>query len=228
MKDWRPYGNGTGFWRMPSGRLWIAGEATAILETNISDPDSRSHSVTTIRAGAPYGLQLRRWTEDNAGLTLGIGLGMGTDEDPDSTSCFRIGHMGHLNPHMVLGALASIEAGFAAIGYRRGSGAVDAAARVCAEGCRPLQPEITLRLPAAPAPAGKHWLHFRNSPGVAVLFNNRFGRAPHKSRLASLPWMALIFSSVPVKRLSQPGAFSLKVNDICPMPGRRFHLRLRS
>ena len=102
------------------------------LEPNIQDPSMRSHAVTTIRAGAPYGQKLREWTENNSGVTLGIGLGMGTQDDPESTSCFRIGHMGHLNPHMVLGTLSSIESGFSAIGYRRGEGALAAAARVCA------------------------------------------------------------------------------------------------
>ena len=115
--------------------IWAAIErwgAEGQLEPNIADPQSRSHAVTTFRAGPPHGTKLRNWTEDNAGLTLGIGLGMDTPDDPDSTGCFRLGHMGHLNPHMVLGALASIESGFAAIDYRRGSGAVEAAAEVCA------------------------------------------------------------------------------------------------
>ena len=103
------------------------------LELNVAERRDRSHSVTTIRAGAPFGKKLREWTEEHAGLTLGIGLGMASPEDPDSTSCFRIGHMGHLNPLMLLGALASIESGFASMAYKRASGAVEAAAAVCSE-----------------------------------------------------------------------------------------------
>ena len=119
--------------------VWAALErwgSEGCLEPNIPDPSSRSHAVTTVRADPPTGRELRRWTEENAGLTLGIGLGMATPDDPESTGCFRIGHMGHLNPHMLLGALASIESGLAAIGCRRGGGAIDAAAGVCAAGFR--------------------------------------------------------------------------------------------
>ncbi|MCY3879062.1 MAG: aminotransferase class V-fold PLP-dependent enzyme [Rhodobacteraceae bacterium] len=101
------------------------------LEFNIPDPSKRSHAVTAIRAGPPYGSKLRDWVSRNAGLNLGIGLGMSTPEDSEATGSFRIGHMGHINPHMILGALASIEAGFEAIGYRRGRGALEAAAAEC-------------------------------------------------------------------------------------------------
>ena len=117
--------------------IWAAADqwgTVGSLEPNIPDPKSRSHAVTAIRIDPPFGRDLREWTQKNAGLTLGIGLGMQTDEDPEATGCFRIGHMGHTNPHMILGALASIEAGLEAIGVRRGQGALDAAARVCAAG----------------------------------------------------------------------------------------------
>ena len=40
--------------------------------------------------------------------------------------------MGHLNPPMVLGALATIEAGLGALGVARGVGALDAAAQIVA------------------------------------------------------------------------------------------------
>ena len=41
--------------------------------------------------------------------------------------------MGHVNPHMTLGALASMEAGLQALNVPHGSGALDAAAAVIAE-----------------------------------------------------------------------------------------------
>ncbi|MCY4101347.1 MAG: hypothetical protein OXF46_10580 [Rhodobacteraceae bacterium] len=81
----------------------------------------------------PNGTLLRKWTRDHAGLTLGIGLGMGTAEDPQSTGYFRIGHMGHINPNMILGLLGSIEAGFEHLGVARGGGALAAAAKVIAQ-----------------------------------------------------------------------------------------------
>ena len=52
--------------------------------------------------------------------------------DPDSI--FRIGHMGHLNPPMLLGTLATIEAGFQSLGIPYGAGGVAAAGAVIAAG----------------------------------------------------------------------------------------------
>jgi alanine-glyoxylate transaminase/serine-glyoxylate transaminase/serine-pyruvate transaminase len=110
--------------------IWAAVETWGgALELNIPDPRQRSHAVTTIRTAPGLATRLRSWCARNAGLTLGIGL-CGPDQDPDSL--FRIGHMGHLNPPMVLGALATIEAGLGALGVARGSGALDAAARIVA------------------------------------------------------------------------------------------------
>lgn len=102
------------------------------LQFNIMDPSKRSHAVTALRAGPPNGALLRDWASRHAGISLGIGLGMSSADDPAASGSFRIGHMGHLNPHMVLGCLASIEAGFEAIKFPRGQGAIEAAAAVCA------------------------------------------------------------------------------------------------
>ncbi|MGE4636162.1 MAG: hypothetical protein AAEI92_12475 [Arenicellales bacterium] len=51
---------------------------------------------------------------------------------PRSRSVFRIGHMGHLNPPMLLGALATIDTAFKALDFSHGNGAVEAAASVLA------------------------------------------------------------------------------------------------
>ena len=75
---------------------------------------------------------LRRWTESQAGVTLGIGLGMSTAEDPAGDGFLRVAHMGHVNAHMTLGALAVMEAGLRALGIPHGPGAVEAAAAVVA------------------------------------------------------------------------------------------------
>lgn len=87
-------------------------------------PAERAPSVTTVRTGSIDPRRLRRLCEEQAGLTLGVGLG---EEFEDSA--FRIGHMGHLNPPMILGALGTIEAALVALDAPMGgSGAAAAAA----------------------------------------------------------------------------------------------------
>jgi len=122
-----------------SHAIWAAikawGQAGA-LRLNVADPAYRSRSVTTVHAADGAGTALRNWVESQAGVTLGIGLGMGTDADPNSDSVFRIGHMGHVNAQMVLGALGAIEAGLIATKTPIGTGALRAAAEVIAEPSR--------------------------------------------------------------------------------------------
>lgn len=102
------------------------------LELNVADPAYRSRAVTALRLGAPHGTALRDWVERNLGLTLGIGLGMAPPNDPSWHGFFRLGHMGHVNGHMVMGLLGGIETGLAALGIPRGRGALEAAAAVLA------------------------------------------------------------------------------------------------
>ncbi|SEQ36362.1 pyridoxal-phosphate-dependent aminotransferase family protein [Thalassovita taeanensis] len=104
------------------------------LTLNVADPAHRSRAVTALRLGLPYGAQLRKWVEVNAGVTLGIGLGMSEPGDPDGKGFFRIAHMGHLNVHMVMGMLGAIQAAFVAQSIPHGAGAMDAAAAVIAAG----------------------------------------------------------------------------------------------
>jgi len=115
--------------------VWAACQAwgsNGPLRLNIADPAKRSCAVTTVSIGAPQGTQLRTWLTEKAGVTLGIGLGMAESKDPAWHGFFRIGHMGHINSHMVLGVLGSIEAGLIALYIPHGSGALTAAARICA------------------------------------------------------------------------------------------------
>jgi alanine-glyoxylate transaminase / serine-glyoxylate transaminase / serine-pyruvate transaminase len=117
--------------------IWAACEAWGQggpLELNIADAAHRSRAVTALRIGAPHGTALRKWTEHQAGVTLGIGLGMAEPGDPAWHGFFRIGHMGHVNAHMVIGALGAIQAGFMALDIPHGPGALDAAAGVMAQG----------------------------------------------------------------------------------------------
>ncbi len=117
--------------------IWAACETwgeVGPLELNIADPSLRSRAVTALRIGAPHGSALRQWVQDNAGVTLGIGLGMAEPGDPAWHGFFRIGHMGHVNAHMILGALGAIEAGMQALSIPHGQGGVAAAAAEVARG----------------------------------------------------------------------------------------------
>lgn len=118
---------------------WAAFEAWQTegpIELNVADPANRSHAVTAVRIGAPVGTELRRWMERTAGVTLGIGLGMAPPDSPDWHGFFRVGHMGHLNAHMVLGVIGALEAGLRALDVPHGAGALDAAAEVIAGAVR--------------------------------------------------------------------------------------------
>ncbi|MCP9481164.1 aminotransferase class V-fold PLP-dependent enzyme [Shimia sp. CNT1-13L.2] len=113
--------------------IWSAVEAWGQggpIALNVADPAKRSHAVTSLHIGAPHGTDLRRWTEANVGVTLGIGLGMSNADDPQGDGYFRFGHMGHVNAHMVLGMLSTVQAGMKALGIPFGDGALDAAVEV--------------------------------------------------------------------------------------------------
>lgn len=117
--------------------IWAAMErwgADGPMRLNVADPAHRSHAVTAAQLGAPHGTALRDWLTETAGVTLGIGLGMAPPGDPAWHGFFRVGHMGHLNAHMVLGVLGTIGAGLKALDIPHGSGALEAAAAVIAEG----------------------------------------------------------------------------------------------
>lgn len=98
---------------------------------NIADKTMRSRAVTMIQTPAGVGRDLQQLCIERFGVVLGVALhpkpGASILED-----AFRIGHMGHLNPPMLLGTLGSVEAGLSALNVTRGSGAVDAAAAVMA------------------------------------------------------------------------------------------------
>lgn len=101
---------------------------------NVANAANRGRSVTAARFGAPHATRLRSWCEHKAGVTLGIGLGMAAPDDPAYHGFLRVAHMGHVNAHMTLGALAVMQAGMMALGIDHGPGALDAAAGVVAAG----------------------------------------------------------------------------------------------
>ena len=117
--------------------VWAACEAwgaTGSFAMNVADPAYRSNAVTSLRLDSPQATALREWTEHEIGLTLGIGLGMAPAGDPAWHGFFRLGHMGHVNGHMIMGLLGGVEAGMTALDITHGGGALDAAAKVIAAG----------------------------------------------------------------------------------------------
>jgi alanine-glyoxylate transaminase/serine-glyoxylate transaminase/serine-pyruvate transaminase len=115
--------------------VWAAFEAwerPGGVRLNVRDREHRSHAVTAIELPG-HGTRLREWTEQHAGLTLGIGIGMAPPDSPRWHDFFRVGHMGHLSAHSLLGTLGCIGAGLNALGVPHGNGGLDAAAAIVAE-----------------------------------------------------------------------------------------------
>lgn len=116
--------------------VWAAfeawGDGAPNITLNMADPAARARAVTAARIAEPDATRLRKWCETEAGVTLGIGLGMAPPGDPRADGFLRVGHMGHVNAHMVLGTLAVMEAGLQALQIPHGAGGVAAAARVVA------------------------------------------------------------------------------------------------
>ena len=116
--------------------VWAAVDGWALgnpeIALNVADPTARGHAVTAMRFGAPDATRLRRWTERQAAVTLGIGLGMATPEDPNAEGALRVAHMGHVNAHMTLGALAVMQAGMQALGIAHDPAGLAAATKIIA------------------------------------------------------------------------------------------------
>ncbi|MEM1075602.1 MAG: aminotransferase class V-fold PLP-dependent enzyme [Pseudomonadota bacterium] len=122
--------------RVLARAIWAACDAwsqTGSLKLNVERAEWRSHAVTSLLMDSPQATALRDWTEQTLGLTLGIGLGMVPPGDPAWHGYFRLGHMGHVNGHMIMGLLGGIEAGLTALDIPHGQGALDAASTVIAK-----------------------------------------------------------------------------------------------
>ena len=118
-----------------AGAVWAACNVwgqDGPLRMNVADPAHRSCAVTALALDPPDGTRLRDWLASHMGVTLGIGLGMETPEDPHSDRAFRIGHMGHINAHALMGVLGAIEAGLTALEIPHGHGALEKASSVLA------------------------------------------------------------------------------------------------
>ena len=110
--------------------VWAAIDTWAeagVIRCNVQNIADRSSAVTTVVSDTVDLTRLHQWCEDSAGLTLGVGIGFGVYE---SRQIFRIGHMGHMNPVMLLGALSTIDTGLKALQIPHGEGAIAAAGRV--------------------------------------------------------------------------------------------------
>ena len=110
-----------------SRAVWAAVEAWGCLAVNIKEPSKRSQAVTTVLSKNDECGRLRHWCEHKAGLTLGIGLGLAEPGQKSWDNVMRIGHMGHMNPVMLMGALGTIDAGLKAMRIPHGPDALNAA-----------------------------------------------------------------------------------------------------
>jgi len=120
--------------RIQAECVWAAVQAWSIndaMQLNVPLTADRSLAVTSVKTLDGLAPKLRSWCEEQAGLTLGIGFNLEKHDSP-TQSAFRIGHMGHLNPHTLLGTLATIETGLKAIGITDIDSGIDAAMEVIA------------------------------------------------------------------------------------------------
>ena len=81
--------------------------------------------MTTVRTGDHDAEAIRSRAENQAGLIMGLGIA--------DINGFRIAHMGHLNPPMLLGTLGTIESVLQASGVPLGGSGVAAAAALIGE-----------------------------------------------------------------------------------------------
>ena len=93
----------------------------------IEDPAAQSNGVTALHSGSVNALELAHRCQAGAGVTIGRGV-------VSPTSFFRIGHMGHVNPPMVMGVLGTIEAVLRSMNAPLGGSGLEAAAEVIATG----------------------------------------------------------------------------------------------
>jgi len=110
--------------------IWTAletwGQGGAV-KLNVPDPACRSHAVTTVNFGPGNGQRVRDWMTQEAGVTLGIPLPIPEMVPEDH---LRIGHMGHVNAHMVLGVLGGLQTAMSALQIPHDPAGLAAAAEV--------------------------------------------------------------------------------------------------
>jgi alanine-glyoxylate transaminase / serine-glyoxylate transaminase / serine-pyruvate transaminase len=98
------------------------------LENLAINSDEYSNVVTTVLMPKDYDADVfRRLVLDNFDMSLGTGLGKVAGK------VFRIGHLGHFNDLMLMGALSGVEMGLRLSGLQDAKGGVEAAIEYLAE-----------------------------------------------------------------------------------------------
>lgn len=92
------------------------------MELNAIPPEHRANSVTTVLLDERFDpIAWQSMLRDRFNVAVGFGLARYQGR------AFRIGHMGDVNEPMILGTLASLEAGFQIMGIEHTAGGVQAA-----------------------------------------------------------------------------------------------------
>jgi alanine-glyoxylate transaminase/serine-glyoxylate transaminase/serine-pyruvate transaminase len=110
--------------------VWAQG---GVLSHNIEDVAQRTTAVSAINTTGEESTALRKWCEANTGVTLGISLGFAEPSETEWNKHFRIGHMGHLNIHMIMGTLGAMDTALKALNIPHGENALNAAAKLLAQ-----------------------------------------------------------------------------------------------
>ena len=105
--------------------VWTEGQ---VLRFNITEPEERSDTVTTILVNDAEKLsQLRHYCNHKCGVILGAGIGELIGK------AFRIAHMGHVNAPMILGTLGVVDMAMTALQIPHGNCGTEAAIKVLGE-----------------------------------------------------------------------------------------------
>ena len=98
------------------------------LENLAVNPDEYSNTVTTVLMPEDYDAEVfRKLVLEKFDMSLGTGLGKVAGK------VFRIGHLGHFNDLMLMGALSGVEMGLRLSGMQNTKGGVEAAIEYLAE-----------------------------------------------------------------------------------------------